>query len=614
MITNDIGSGIFDSIASDPWGGQHTFLDLSNPAETAETLTELDIKPPTAMTGVKVGAFYLVGGTTYHCRSIADISNLDAGVSYHLPISLAVQPGDVIGIFCATGNVVVTYSGGSGFYYAWGDKVTVDSESSFALWGNYPMSLYAHAGTHPVYTSPSSGLDAMAQEWGINLAGLALAGMAGGEPAKREHGVYGLYDGYYYRNSVQEMNYFRHRGMGNARVAFEWFRLQHSLGADLDPNDLSYLDAVVDDCTTRGFKVCIEPHDYARFYSVSDNAIHVLGDGVLTATHLTDLWTKLAGHFRGRVWAYDLMNEPHDLAGGVDTWMAAVQEMIYAIRAVDLNTPIIVPGYGWQSCSGWVANGNDAMRWLDDPSRRLIFSGHQYYDANQSGGYATGDTCSGCGDMMQRAAVLLSPFMDWCRANSIVGLIGETGLPGTDYWLGCLGGLADYAMANADVLCAIQMWTSWPWPWLGYSMLLAPDGQYCDGTEKPQMILLSEYMSPISPAAPSASTNPATNVTGATAVLNGEVTSFGSAFTVTAFFEWGANTAYGRTSGAINLLEPGPVSIDVAGLQPEETYHFRLVVEGSDGMLTYGEDVTLITGAALLRQMTVVVSLSTRAA
>jgi hypothetical protein len=58
----------------------------------------------------------------------------------------------------------------------------------------------------------------------------------------------------------------------------------------------------------------LDVHNFAR-YIVSGGAEQVLGDGSLTQAQLVDLWTRLSTAFKTNpgIYAYGLMNEPHDL-------------------------------------------------------------------------------------------------------------------------------------------------------------------------------------------------------------------------------------------------------------------------------------------------------------
>jgi hypothetical protein len=103
-------------------------------------------------------------------------------------------------------------------------------------------------------------------------------------------------------------------------------------------------------------------------------------------------------------------------------------------------------------------------------------------------------------------------------------------------------------------------------------------------------------------ASPPAVTEPATAVTSMSAALNGVVNPGG----LQTFweFQWGTTSAYGNNttpSGPITGNTDNAVMAPLTGLQPNTTYHFRLVVvQGAGGVsgsptLTGGSDETFTT-------------------
>jgi plastocyanin len=96
---------------------------------------------------------------------------------------------------------------------------------------------------------------------------------------------------------------------------------------------------------------------------------------------------------------------------------------------------------------------------------------------------------------------------------------------------------------------------------------------------------------------PSATTSPATAVTDTSAMLNGSFNPGG--FQATYFFEYGTTTAYGSKTvpgGAGNGTGISFVSMSVAGLSPQTTYHFQLVAENAAGT-AFGGDRIFTTAA-----------------
>jgi phosphodiesterase/alkaline phosphatase D-like protein len=100
-------------------------------------------------------------------------------------------------------------------------------------------------------------------------------------------------------------------------------------------------------------------------------------------------------------------------------------------------------------------------------------------------------------------------------------------------------------------------------------------------------------------AAPSVTTGTASSIGTTSATLNGTVNANNGSTTVT--FEYGETTGYGRTVTADQSPVTGSidtaVSVHVADLNPNTTYHFRAVGQNAAGT-TYGADMTFTTNAA----------------
>lgn len=106
---------------------------------------------------------------------------------------------------------------------------------------------------------------------------------------------------------------------------------------------------------------------------------------------------------------------------------------------------------------------------------------------------------------------------------------------------------------------------------------------------------------------PEVETGPAASITDTQAELTGTIDTIGDQTTY--HFEYGTTTAYGSRvpvdaeAPAGNSRTPRSVSRPIAGLQPDTTYHFRLVATNSAGT-TEGPDRTFVTAATapLLRR------------
>jgi N-acetylneuraminic acid mutarotase len=96
---------------------------------------------------------------------------------------------------------------------------------------------------------------------------------------------------------------------------------------------------------------------------------------------------------------------------------------------------------------------------------------------------------------------------------------------------------------------------------------------------------------------PAVTTNPATNVAGFSATLNGSVNPRGS--TTTVYFEWGTTTSYGHTTPAQTRTGNTslPITANISGLNASHLYHFRIVATNGGGT-SFGSDRTFTTLSA----------------
>ena len=93
-----------------------------------------------------------------------------------------------------------------------------------------------------------------------------------------------------------------------------------------------------------------------------------------------------------------------------------------------------------------------------------------------------------------------------------------------------------------------------------------------------------------------ATTTP-TNIGAATATLNGNLTSLGSATSFSGGFDWGTTVSYGQVATAQSLTATGPFSATLSNLNAGTTYHFMAIVNTNSGTVT-GTDMTFTTAAS----------------
>ncbi len=99
------------------------------------------------------------------------------------------------------------------------------------------------------------------------------------------------------------------------------------------------------------------------------------------------------------------------------------------------------------------------------------------------------------------------------------------------------------------------------------------------------------------PAPPAVTTGDAASVETGSATLTGSLDGMGSSATVGVSFQWGLTKAYGHQSRIEGKTSTGRYSVEITGLSPGTTYHFRAKADG-DGDPVYGADRQFTTGTA----------------
>lgn len=301
---------------------------------------------------------------------------------------------------------------------------------------------------------------------GVNLCGAEFGG--GNLP--------GVYDRDYTYPTPTELDYYRARGLTLVRLPVRWERLQHSLYATLDGGELGHLDAFVAAIAARNMQVIVEPHNYARYND------QLIGSAAVPNAAFTDFWRQLAEHYRGvgAIWAFGLMNEPHDTGG---RWAVAAQAGVDGVRAADRQRLILVPGDGWSSAAGW--QQNNANLWVADPGDNVMYEAHTYFDADNSGGYKSSYDADGAYPSI--GADRLAPFVAWLRAHNARGFVGEYGVPDNDpRWLTVLD---NFLVALDAAELGGTYWAGGPW-WGDYPLSIEPR----NGQDRPQMAVLTRHL------------------------------------------------------------------------------------------------------------------------
>ncbi len=124
-----------------------TYVTLDNPANATGTLDTIEIWANANLSGCRVGTFYLVSGTTYHCRDSATIGAVTSGSkqTFVAPgdfTAFDVVTGDFIGMYFTLGQMEMSSSGGSGYYIKAGEYIDPGDEASYIIKSGRAISLY----------------------------------------------------------------------------------------------------------------------------------------------------------------------------------------------------------------------------------------------------------------------------------------------------------------------------------------------------------------------------------------------------------------------------------------------------------------------------------------
>lgn len=308
--------------------------------------------------------------------------------------------------------------------------------------------------------------------------------MIGANIAGGDFGGSGAYPGllgtdYWYPRAA-DIDMTKAIGCELIRVPFKWDRIQHDtegvLDAALWAPDLASLDASINLLESRGMRIILDMHNYAgRSLTVAGvRTSYKIGDPQLPASEFGRVWKLIADHYKDRpsIWGYDIMNEPV----GVTTanWVTYCQAAVDAIRQVDMKTAIILEGApSYNHTSSWLTTGAPLLA-VVDPANNIVFSGHCYIDRDQSGTWSHGVTLDGelvgSGKPYADHASALNvgvdrvkPFVDWCVANNVRGLVGEYSSPyKTDEvsWNEATDRMLSYMKNNGGGLISGTQWSA----------------------------------------------------------------------------------------------------------------------------------------------------------
>ena len=289
-------------------------------------------------------------------------------------------------------------------------------------------------------------------------------------------------------NSEASFRHFADAGLWLIRLPVRWERLQPAPGGPLDALHLGLLQQDLEWARGCGARVILDVQNFGRYKMggqeyIVDNRYD--GEVKVSGADLADLWVRLSNELKDdpAMYAYDLMNEPHDM--GPADWKLISQAVLMAIRNNGDNQRIMVPGLNWSAAHSW-AQVHGPVGWIADPAGNFCYEAHQYFDRDNSGSYkGSYDQEGATPDVGQKR---LAPFLDWCRTNGVRGYLGEYGVPDNDpRWLATLDNfLRDLDAAGFDG----TYWAAGEW-WGGYPLSVQPRA---DGTPRPQMAVLTAHL------------------------------------------------------------------------------------------------------------------------
>ncbi len=303
--------------------------------------------------------------------------------------------------------------------------------------------------------------------FGVNMAGADFAG-------DKLPGTVGKE---YVWPQNNELDYLKEKGCRLIRLPFLWERLQPKLGAPLDDGHAREIEAVLRDCHARNIGVLIDCHSYGRYRG------QIIGTPEVSVQQFADFWRQFALRFKNQpsMWAFGLMNEPHDM-GDATRWPVAAQAASDAIRASGAKQWIFVAGDSWSGAHSWRQNNENLD--ISDPQNRVVYEAHQYFDRDSSGTY------KGSFDEEKATPTIgserLKPFADWLREKKKRGFIGEFGAPNNDRkWNGVL---RDFVSAMKRENIGGTYWAAGPW-WGDYKLSIEPLDDF--QTDRPAMKILA---------------------------------------------------------------------------------------------------------------------------
>lgn len=124
-----------------------TCIDLANPANEDGSLDTIYIYMYIAGQNVKCGTFY-GSGSSWTSRDYQTLGSVASGsVQTFSGLDVAVEAGDIIGVYGSSGYIETAYKGGSGIIYCAGDQFGTGPQTYYVLDSDAALSLYGTGST-----------------------------------------------------------------------------------------------------------------------------------------------------------------------------------------------------------------------------------------------------------------------------------------------------------------------------------------------------------------------------------------------------------------------------------------------------------------------------------
>jgi endoglucanase len=298
---------------------------------------------------------------------------------------------------------------------------------------------------------------------GVNCYTLNYAA-AGGRPPRGE--------------PASSYDYLAAHGHRLVRLPFEWGLVQPRLGRALDARFVRALEREVAAIGDAGMVAILDIQSGGR-HPATLRESRRFGDGISEA-EFADAWRRLSARFAGdpRIHAYDLMNEPFDLADEI--WQGYSQAAVTSLRADGDGTLLWVEGNEWSLTGAW--RKHQPRPWIDDPLDNVVYSAHAYpgQAAHRPQRVpSSSDAATFLAD--------LADFVAWLQRYGCRGSIGEVGWPSARHvgaWEGAnwngVGdawyALADRAGLDVTYFGASSAYENWLWAYDAATDALPPPG------------------------------------------------------------------------------------------------------------------------------------------